>query len=139
MSPAKPLPTPDRDSEPFWQALRERQLRLQRCSGCGELRFPPREVCNVCFSFDAQWQELSGRGRVVSWVRTHQVFAPAYRLEVPYVSVQVALAEQGDVQLIGGWHGAADPCVGELVRARFVDASDWVLLDWAPAELAART
>ena len=133
MSDAKPLPLPDRDSEPYWQALRERELRLQRCSGCGALRWPPRAVCNRCHSFDAQWMALSGRGRIVSWVRTHQVFAPAYRDEVPYVTVQVAPEEQDDILLIGGWVAQAEPRVGEPVRAHFrCETAGFVLLDWEP-------
>lgn len=130
---AAPLPVSDRDSEPFWQALREGELRLQRCSGCGALRWPPRAVCNRCHGFDARWEALSGRGRVVSWVRTHQVFAPAYRDQVPYLTVQVVLDEQDDILLIGGWRGAAEPRGGEPVRANFANAVEgFVLLDWEP-------
>jgi len=131
---ARPLPTPDRDSEPFWQALREGELRLQRCSECSALRWPPRALCNRCRSFAASWQVLSGRGRLVSWVRTHQVFAPVYRSEVPYCTVQVAPEEQDDILLIGGWQGPADPIVGQPVKARFVNAdAGFVLVDWEPA------
>jgi len=139
MSHRSPRPSPDRDSEPYWQALRESELRLQRCSGCGALRWPPRALCNRCRSFDAHWERLSGRGRLVSWVRTHQVFAPAYRDEVPYRTVQVALLEQDDILVIGGWQGGDDPVVGQHVEARFTvlpaaaeDEESFVLLDWAP-------
>ena len=129
----RPLPHPDRDSEPFWQALREGELRLQRCSGCGCLRFPPRAVCNRCTGFDAEWVALSGRGTIASWVRTHQIFAPAYRNAVPYWNVQVVVAEQDDIQLIGGWHGSAEPHFGQAVRAHLVAVdSDHTLLDWEP-------
>ena len=133
MSDARPLPLPDRDSEPYWQALREGELRLQRCSGCGALRWPPRAVCNRCRGFEASWTALSGRGQIVSWVRTHQVFAPAFRDEVPYVTVQVAPEEQDDILLIGGWNGAADPVVGAAVRAHFRSETEgFVLIDWEP-------
>lgn len=132
---ATPLPQPDRDSEPYWRALEAGNLRLQKCTACETLRWPPRAICNRCAGFDASWQQLSGRAVLVSWIRTHQVFAPAYRDKVPYVVVQVALAEQRDILLIGGWQSDRDPVAGEPVKACFVPASGNVgLLDWAPSE-----
>ena len=127
---AKPLPVPDRDSAPFWRGLREGALRVQRCRACGALRWPPRAVCNRCYAFDSEWIALSGRGRIVSWVRTHQAFAPAWRDEVPYDVVRVALDEQEDLQLLGRLEGAP-PAAGLPVRARFVRVDDAVtLLHW---------
>lgn len=80
-----------------------------------------------------QWVPLSGRGSIVSWVRTHQVFAPAYRDAVPYWNVQVVVAEQDDIQLIGGWCGTAEPCIGQAVRAHPVAVDpDHTILDWEP-------
>jgi uncharacterized OB-fold protein len=130
---AKPLPQPDRDSEPFWRGLCEGALRVQRCRGCGALRWPPRAVCNRCHSFAHEWIALSGRGRIVSWVRTHQVFAPAWHEDVPYDVVLVALDEQEDLQLVGRLEGG-EPEADLPVRARFVRVSDAVtLLHWEPA------
>jgi hypothetical protein len=129
----QPLPIPDRDSEPFWRGLCEGALRVQRCRGCAALRWPPRELCNRCHSFAHEWIALSGRGRVVSWVRTHQAFAPAWREELPYDVVLVALDEQEDLQLPGRLDGA-EPRSGLRVRARFVRVSDGVtLLHWEQA------
>ena len=134
---AKPLPVRDRDSEPFWRGLHEGELRLQRCRGCSALRWPPRAVCNRCHGFDFEWVAASGRGRVVSWVRTHRAFAPAWRDEVPYDVVLVALDEQQDLQLIGRLDGAR-PREGLAVQARFVPVDEGVtLLHWEPAGLAA--
>ena len=125
----------DRDSEPFWSALHAGELRLQRCTRCEILRWPPRAMCNRCFHFDAVWQRVSGRGVLVSWIRTHQVFAPVYSAKVPYIVIQVALAEQDDVMMIGGWQSDRDPVTGEVVEARFTVADgDEHLLDWAPVD-----
>jgi uncharacterized OB-fold protein len=129
---AKPLPVPDRDSEPFWRGLREGALRVQRCVGCGALRWPPRAVCNRCHGFGSEWVALSGRGRIVSWVRTHQAFAPAWQGEVPYDVVLVALDEQEDLQLVGRL-ASGEPAPDLPVRARFVRAADAAtLLYWEP-------
>jgi len=128
-----PLPHADRDSGPFWQALREGELRLPQCLACESLRFPPRAVCNRCASFDTKWVALSGRGTIASWVRTHQVFAPGYRDKVPYWNVQVTLVEQADIQLIGGWAGTVEPRLDQPVRARWVARGpEHTVLDWEP-------
>lgn len=133
MIDALPEPTPDLDSMPFWEGLKEQALRLQRCSSCGRLRWPARAICNRCASFEYEWIAVEPAGRVASWIRTHQVFAPAYRDRVPYVVVQITLEAQSDIRLIGGWQGGRDPVVGEPVVARFsARESGTVVLDWAP-------
>jgi len=132
-APPKPLPQPDRDSQPFWAGLRQGELRVQRCLGCRALRWPPRAICNRCRGFSCEWIALSGRGRIVSWVRTHQAFAPAWRDDVPYDVVQVALDEQEDLQLIGRLDGAA-PAGNLRVRARFVQVDEeHAVLHWEQA------
>jgi len=106
---------------------------VQRCRGCGALRWPPRALCNRCRRFEHEWIALSGRGRVVSWTRTHQVFAPAWRDDVPYEVVTVALDEQDDLQLIGRLEGGRAEA-GLRVRARFVRVdAEHALLHWEPA------
>jgi uncharacterized OB-fold protein len=128
-----PEPMPDLDSQPFWDGLAAGELRVQRCVKCRALRWPARAICNRCGSFEAEWIACAGQGVVSSWIRTHQVFAPAYRDRVPYVVVRIALAEQADIRLIGGWPSERDPIVGEAVEARFVRRpSGTTVLDWAP-------
>jgi len=128
-----PEPMPDEDSKPFWEGLGAGELRLQTCRGCGALRWPARAICNRCASFEAEWVACKDDGIVWSWIRTHQVFAPAFRERVPYVVVQVGLVLQPDIRLIGGWHADRDPLVGEVVTARYVRrASGTTVLDWAP-------
>ena len=128
-----PEPLPDEDSKPFWEGLSAGELRIQRCQGCNTLRWPARAICNRCASFDADWIACKEHGLVSSWIRTHQVFAPAYRERVPYVVVQVALVVQPDIRLIGGWHGERDPVIREPVSPRYVRrASGTTVLDWEP-------
>jgi uncharacterized OB-fold protein len=132
----RPLPRPDRDSEPYWAGLRAGELRVQRCRGCGTLRWPARAICNRCYSFEAEWVALSGHGTVVSWIRTHQPFLASFKDELPYVTVQVQLAEQSDIQPIGGFaRGGVEPRIGMPVRAVFQPAGEAAtLLMWEPAE-----
>ena len=138
MIDALPEPSPDLDSQPFWDGLAAGELRVQRCAKCRALRWPARAICHRCASFDAEWIACAGRGVVQSWTRTHQVFAPAYRERVPYVVVRIALVEDAGLRLIGGWLAARDPVVGEAVVARFTRREGGaVVLDWAPVAEAA--
>ncbi|MFK7896571.1 MAG: Zn-ribbon domain-containing OB-fold protein [Myxococcota bacterium] len=115
--PQPPIePIPDRDSAPYWEALRQGELRLQRCEECAALRWPARAICNRCRSFDCEWEAVSPHGRILSWTRTEQVFAPSLRESVPYYTVQVALDAQSDILMIGGWLSSRTPRAGELVE-----------------------
>lgn len=114
-------PMPDRDSQPYWDALARGEFRLQRCSDCKALRWPARALCNRCRSFEQAWEEVDANARIVSWVRTHQVFAPALRDAVPYRVVQVALDAQSDLLLIGGWLSSHSPRAGEHVGMEIVE------------------
>ncbi|MEZ4353223.1 MAG: zinc ribbon domain-containing protein [Myxococcota bacterium] len=126
-------PHPDRDSAPWWSALDAGAFRLQRCGDCGTLRWPPRALCNRCRSFESGWEDVARSGRVASWIRTHQVFAPEAREKVPYVVVQVALDAQADLLLIGGWLAEREPAVGEAVVLEIVDGGHGHALPcWRP-------
>ncbi len=90
---AKPVPRVTPELEPFFAAAKRGELVVQRCTGCGLLRFPPREVCSRCWSRDAEWAPVSGRGRVYSFYVMHQVYHPAFADEVPYPVVLIELEE----------------------------------------------
>ena len=113
----------DRDSAPYWAAAREGRLELQRCAECDTWRFPARAICNRCHSFDSSWQPVSGRGRIVSWIVTHQPFSPAFADRTPYVLASVALDEQEDLVLLGNLV-AGVPTAGARVRAVFPAPSE---------------
>ncbi|MCC6763254.1 MAG: Zn-ribbon domain-containing OB-fold protein [Deltaproteobacteria bacterium] len=89
----RPLPEHEGDLAPFLAAAREHRLVVQRCDGCGMLRFPPRELCSGCLSTAASWREVSGRGEIFSFNVMHQVYHPAFAREVPYAVVVIKLAE----------------------------------------------
>lgn len=123
------IPGIDRDSQPWWEALARHELVHQRCDDCGRWRWPPRDMCGECGSFAWSWQPVSGDGVVVSHIRTHHSFLPG--LEAPYTTVFVAIAEQDDVVIPAFWRGAAEPTIGQPVRATFVETADGdTLLGW---------
>lgn len=89
----KPIPRATPELAPFLAAAQRRQLVVQRCKACGLLRFPAREVCSACWSRDAEWTPVSGRGELFSFYLMHQVYHPGFAAEVPYPVVVVALEE----------------------------------------------
>jgi uncharacterized OB-fold protein len=90
---AKPLPQISTEMAPFFEAARRQQLVVQRCRGCGTLRFPARDRCSACLAREADWVPVSGRGSVFSFAVMHQVYHPGFAAEVPYAVVLVALDE----------------------------------------------
>ena len=139
---AAPLPGPaiDADSAPFWEGLRAHKLLVQQCSSCGRLRFPPRAICANCHSRESRWSTASGHGRVLSWITTHEIAHPAFRDQLPYITLCVELVEQAGLTMYGNLQRSreqvepAAPVVHRLpVQAAFEDTADgFTLLQWIP-------
>ncbi len=90
----KPLPRPNEDSAPFWEAAHKGELRMQKCGDCGHVRFPPALLCSRCLSEKSAWVRLSGRGTVFSWIVIHQSQHPAFNADTPY-NVAIVELEEG--------------------------------------------
>ena len=89
-----PVPDPvDADDATFWRALREGELRIQRCAACGAFRHPPRPSCAACGSAERTWPVVSGAGEVWSFTVVHPPTLPAFADRVPYGAVVVRLDE----------------------------------------------
>src|SRR5690242_1089619 len=131
---AKPLPRKDPVAAPFWEHAAEERLAVQRCARCRDLRFPPTQVCPRCLSEEQEWQVVSGRGTVVSWVHFHQAYWPGFRPELPYNVVLVELDEGPRLlsNLVDPPSGGIAP--GLRVRAVFEKVTaDVTLPKFAPA------
>jgi uncharacterized OB-fold protein len=91
---AKPLPKLEPDARPYWDSLREHNMRVQRCRACERFYFPPSDYCPRCLSNDVEWAPVSGRGTVYTWVTMHRAYTPAYDQEIPY-NVSLVDLEEG--------------------------------------------
>lgn len=87
------LPTPDAETQPFWDAAREGKLLLRRCATCGEAHYYPRPFCPKCWSGDVTWEEASGAATLYTWSVVHRNDLPPFPERVPYVAAVVDLAE----------------------------------------------
>jgi uncharacterized OB-fold protein len=89
----KPLPLISSLNQPYWDGLKSREFKLQRCDDCGKVWYPPSPLCPGCWSRNFTWTRLSGRGRVNSWVIFHQSYFKGYDSDVPYNVAEVELDE----------------------------------------------
>jgi uncharacterized OB-fold protein len=134
MTYAKPIPAISDEMRPFYDGARRHELWVQRCTGCGALRFPARAICSECLAAAADWVQVSGRGEIFSFNVMHQVYHPGFAAEVPYAVVTVQLAE--GPKLISNLVGVAPNAIriGLPVRVVFETISDEVTLPkFAPA------
>ena len=67
MPPRFDLPTPDEDTQPFWDGANAHKLVIKRCNACREYHHYPRPFCPKCWSPDVEWFEASGRATLYTW------------------------------------------------------------------------
>jgi uncharacterized OB-fold protein len=84
-------PAVGRDNAFFWEGVQARELRIQKCGGCGVLRHPPAPLCARCGSTDQGYVIASGRGTVYSHVTHH--YPPLAGVEMPHTALLVELEE----------------------------------------------
>lgn len=89
--PRRPRPVVNQDNAFFWDGVKQKELLIQRCAGCGKLRHPPRPMCPSCQSLEWTAVKASGRGTVYSFVVIHHPPFPPF--DYPHVVALVELAE----------------------------------------------
>jgi uncharacterized OB-fold protein len=66
------LPTPTPETCHFWAGCKSGELRLQRCTSCVQVYFPPRSFCPKCGSRNVEVFAASGRGVLHSYIINHR-------------------------------------------------------------------
>jgi len=124
----KPIPTITPEMKPFFDAAKQHQLVVQRCTACATFRFPARAICSSCLSRESEWAPVSGEGEIYSFNVMHQVYDPGFADAVPYAVVVVKLKE--GAKMISNVVGLAvgDIRIGLPVRVVFEDVSAEVTL-----------
>lgn len=85
-----PKPTPE--TKPYWDAAKQHQLTIQHCLDCDRYYFYPRPLCRHCLSRNVEWSQVSGRGKLHTYVISHRAGRSA-PLPAPYVVGIVELDE----------------------------------------------
>jgi uncharacterized OB-fold protein len=109
-APERPLPTPTRDSQAYWDGMREGRFMLQHCAACGKVRHYPRPVCPHCFSMESSFKEAPLGGTIHTWTVCHHPFNFYFKAQAPYI---VALVDMdAGVRINAQLHGV----VAEHIR-----------------------
>jgi uncharacterized OB-fold protein len=87
------LPTPDLETQPYWDAAREGKLLIKRCAACGRAHFDPRPFCPHCWSDDVEWEQASGKATLYTFTIVRRNDLPPFPERVPYVAAVVDLDE----------------------------------------------
>ena len=74
------------------KALKQNRLLGLKCADCGKVTCPPMMVCQECAGTNLQIQELSGKGKVVSFT-TSYLNSEGRENELPITIVLVELEE----------------------------------------------
>lgn len=91
-----PVPQPTTDTEEYWKAAAEHQLKLPYCESCNRYFFYPRSRCRYCHSADVVWRQVSGHGKLLSYVINYLPFAE-FESKEPQVIAIVELEEGANV------------------------------------------
>jgi uncharacterized OB-fold protein len=84
--PRRVLPRfPELDTEPFWAATKEHDLRYQVCDACAGVVFYPRRHCTHCTSTDLSWRSSAGFGTIYTFSVVRRSLHPSFMDLVPYV------------------------------------------------------
>ncbi|MCB9112848.1 MAG: Zn-ribbon domain-containing OB-fold protein [Anaerolineales bacterium] len=81
----------------FNQYLAEHKLMTVKCTKCGGVYAPPREICPKCHSDEMEWVEANGKGKLAGFTVIYS--GPTFMVEQgfdkknPYVSGIVELEE----------------------------------------------
>jgi uncharacterized OB-fold protein len=100
-----PVAEPDGLSAPYWAALRQNRLLVQRCTHCRTWQFGPEWICHYCHAYELEWTETEPRGRIFSWERVWHPSHAALRQHGPYLAVLVTLPQAGNVRMVGNLLG----------------------------------
>ena len=113
----------------------EKKVMASRCKGCAELWLPPRPLCPKCHSNKMEWEELTGKGKLVSftvigvgpWTMTNE----GYDKDHPYCSGVVELEEGPRIstQILGVEVARPENIkIGTSVTADFVERGSFSLV-----------
>jgi len=70
----------------FYDCLRdEGKLVTTKCSKCGHIPWPPRQICPECLSMDYEWVDMPKTGKIASWTAAYAGMPPELMSKAPIV------------------------------------------------------
>jgi len=117
----RPDPIQRIDTAFFWAACERGELVAQKCEACDVLWHPPRPICPTCHSSEKTIQKLSGKGKLLSWVK--QARPGAFGFPESPVAALIELEE--GIRLVSNLEGVDvdDIQIGMAVHVDFAKTS----------------
>ena len=129
----QPLPRfPEPDTQPFWDATKNHELRYQVCDECGGIVFHPRRHCTHCLSNKLSWKTSRGEGTIYTYSIVRQSYHPAFRERIPYVLAWIDL-DEGFRMLSNVVDDPENVKIGQRVRVEWRDYDSVSLPVFGPA------
>lgn len=119
---------------PYWESLKAKDVRVQRCDSCGAFRYVPKELCHRCHSSAASWTGITGTGEVFTYTVVRRAPTPAYQVDAPYAVVHVLMTE--GFRMIGTLvdYDPERVEIGMAVGVVYKDVTpEWTILQFRPA------
>jgi len=84
----------DIENVEYFKHAAAHDFHLQKCSGCGIIRYPPGAACHHCGGLESEWVPVEAKGMVHSYNEVHHPIQPAFKDRVPYMTLIVELDVQ---------------------------------------------
>ena len=127
---SRPIPVPDEQTKPFWEAAKHGVLALQRCQSCGHFQHPPYATCVTCMSIDLTFEPVNGQGSIYAYSIMYHAGDRRFAAAIPYASIIVELDEAKGALLVGNLLEAPyiEAKVGRRVEVVFQKLNDDITL-----------
>ena len=89
----KPIPSPQGESDLYWNKAAESELWLRKCNSCGDPYFYPRDISPCCFSKDTDWIKSNGNATLFTYGIVMRPPHPGFTEDIPFVTAIVQLEE----------------------------------------------
>jgi uncharacterized OB-fold protein len=130
-----PAPTPDYDTQEFWDRCAQGVLALPTCPACQHVRWPPGPNCPKCLCRETDWKPSSGRGTVYAWTVVANPPGPGLTDDLPYIVAMVDLPEGARIVANIVDCGPSDVRAGMPLEVIFERRSDGVTIyNFTPAD-----
>lgn len=122
-----PLPRPNADTQPFWDAAAQGRLVYQFCPSCRKAQFYPRSICLACQGGTLEWCESRGEGTIATFTEVMRAPTAAFKAMAPYVIALVDL-DEGFRMMVNIVEGdRAKIAIGARTRTVFREVEGFVL------------
>lgn len=115
----KPLPQATTISAPYWDGLKQHEVRIQQCEDHGHWLFFPRTHCPTCGSRRLAWRRVSGQGTLYTYTVARVPTLPEFSDEMPQLLAVVELDEGVHINTTLVGVDPAELSVGMRVRPVF--------------------